>query len=215
MAAVVRCPRCSRGYRLEKTDENRVLRCRRCNGEIRFAALAGGGDAPAKRRPKGGARGRAAELTWAAVGLRVGAVLAGLAALTWFLLRGPDGPPDRLFAALDAELTAITEAVAGIETLRDSEAARPDLNARVAAFNRLLDDPHPYGAPREEVGPAVWEKYGPRLTGRLIHLRREKSRVFRIRGAGRAVSATLSQLPQADSLLRKRLTEPLPVGTGP
>ena len=210
MAVVVRCPRCSRGYRIERTDEDRVFRCLRCRGEIPFDAAAENPEAAPTRGRTGPRRGRprAAELTWTGVATRVGAILTGLAILAWLLTRGPSGPEDRLFAALDAELVAITEVVAAIETPRDSEAARPELNRRVAAFNRLLADPRPYGEPRDVVGPEVWERYGERLGGRLVHLRRQKSRVMGIQGAGRAVSATLRQLPQAESLLRRQLTEP-------
>ena len=211
MAVVVRCPFCERGYRVQNPRPDARVWCKRCGKSFPYnvdptAEGETAAAAPRHRRARNPRTGEVSYLPAELVAYRVGLIVGGLALAAWWLSAGPVRPHDELFAALDAEYVAITEVVAGIQSPADSEAARPELNRRVAAVNVLLQDPRPFGARRACVAPEVWEVHGEKLSGRLHHLRQQKSRVFNISGAGRAVSGALSQLPQVDSLLRKALT---------
>ena len=205
--AVVRCSTCGKAYRIPSRGEDRNFRCRKCGGEVRYRA--GEAEEPAAT-PAGRRRGkrRRADLSTAQAAVRVAAILSVVAVAAWGLTRGPSTPTDRLFAALDREYLGIIEVVAEIDSPEDAEAVQPDLVARVAEVNALLNDPRPFGAPRPTVAPAVWERHGEALCGRLEYLRRQKSRVFNLSGAGRYLSSSLSQLPQVERLLRERLREP-------
>ena len=193
-SAVVRCPGCSKPYRLPSRSENRAFPCRHCGEAVTFTA--------SSRRSRAA---KSQELTWVATAVRVGAVVAALSAVGWFYARGPTTPHERLFAALDREYLGIIEVISRIEFPGEAEAVQPDLVRRVGAVNDLLSDPEPFGTPRAQVAPAVWERHGEALSGRLTYLRRQKSRVFNIPGEGRYLSTSLSQLPQVEKILRERL----------
>ena len=204
-AAIVRCPKCEKAYRVPKARGSHAFDCARCGTEVTVRSRPRG-------RRKSAEAGHPENFTWPQVFARVGGIVAVTAAVGWLFIAGPRGPEARYHAALDGEYVAIIDLLARIENALDAEEAQPRMVARVDAVTELLAEPRPFGVPRARVAPAVWEKHGDQLNGRLDYLRRQKSRIFNMPGAGRFVSYGLSQLPQTDKQLEAALTKsPKPV----
>ena len=202
MAAPAICPHCRRKYRIEKTDRDRRMKCRRCGQFFTFLAIAEPSEVEDDDAPK--PRRRTDLPGWA---LLVG--FAALAAGLWFggslLVGGGGDPPDRLHAALAAEYDAILGIIADVETVGDAEAAKLDLTARANEINRLLADPRPFGRSKKSVGAVVWREHGDGLVAKLDRLRDAKREKFDLQGVGGVISRALAELPQTEPDLRTAL----------
>ena len=200
-AVVVRCPGCDKGFRVPKERGSHAFDCPKCGREVTVRARS-------KGRRKSARAGFSEDFTWAQVFGRVGAVVVVLLAAGWWFAVGSKGPEVRFYEALDGEYLALIDLLASVETALDAERLQPEMVARVEAVTALLAEPQPFGEARVRVAPAVWERYGERLTARLDYLRRQKSRIFNLPGAGRFVSYGLSQLPQTDKQIEAALLKP-------
>ncbi|QDT16068.1 transposase [Alienimonas californiensis] len=205
MPAAFRCPHCRKAYLIEKAQENRVFKCRKCCGMIEFEGRPETDlDIPKVETPKKWTdRFKLKEMPGWAAGLLTAGIV-GVLALLATLGMGPLGDPhDRLYSALSDEYAALTALVDDLDSPEAAAAAEPEMQAHVQEVLRLMDDPRPFGRGRKAVGAAFLREYDGAIKARLESLREAKGRAFDRQGVGSVVSRVLRPIPQSELDFRR------------
>ncbi|MFH5805051.1 hypothetical protein [Alienimonas sp. DA493] len=205
MPAAFRCPHCRKAYVIEKAQEDRVFKCRKCGGMIEFEGRPDSDlDLPKNEKKKAWAdRLKLNELPGWAAGLLTAGILGALYCLATLGMGQLGDPHDRLYHALKDEYDALTAIVDGLDSPEDAAAAEPEMKVHVQEILRLMDDPRPFGRGRKAVGAAFLKEYEGAIKARLESLREAKSRAFDRQGVGSVVSRTLRPIPQSELDFRR------------
>ncbi len=194
MPAALRCPGCKKAFLIEKSEEDRTLKCRVCGEIVEFRGRPDGDRKLPKIEPKK-KRFDFKELPGWAAGLLTAGVLGVLACLASLGMQQLHEPHDRLHAALKEEYDALADLVEGLHVAEEATAAEPQMAAHVAEIRRLLADPRPFGRGRKAVGAALLRQHAGSLEGRMKGLRDAKSDAFDRQGVSSIVSKALRDVP--------------------